>query len=75
MNTPWVEMNTHTLTTTTTGSKCSQNEVNNQTDYQRHIALGPPKGPFFTDTWSQLRPSTRHTLRNQQAQVKQPETC
>ena len=34
---------THTLTTTTTGSKCSQKEVNNQTDYQSHNALGPPK--------------------------------
>ena len=36
---------THTLTTTTTGSKCSQKEVNNQTDYQSHNALGPPKVP------------------------------
>ena len=25
--------NSHTLTTTTTGSKCSQKEANNQTDY------------------------------------------
>ena len=33
-----------------------------------------PKGPFFTDSWSQLRSSARHTLSNQQAQVKQPET-
>ena len=37
--------NTHTLTTTTTGSKCSQKEANNQTDYQSHNALGPPKVP------------------------------
>ena len=36
---------THTLTTTTTGSKCSQKEANNQTDYQSHNALGPPKVP------------------------------
>ena len=36
---------THTLTTTTTGSKCSQEEANNQTDYQSHNALGPPKVP------------------------------
>ena len=35
----------HTLTTTTTGSKCSQKEANNQTDYQSHNALGPPKVP------------------------------
>ena len=37
---------THTLTTTTTtGSKCSQEEANNQTDYQSHTGLGPPKVP------------------------------
>ena len=35
----------HTLTTTTTGSKNSQKEANNQTDYQSHNALGPPKVP------------------------------
>ena len=37
--------NSHTLRTTTTGSKCSQKEANNQTDYQSHNALGPPKVP------------------------------
>ena len=37
--------NSHTLTTTTTGSKGSQKEANNQTDYQSHNALGPPKVP------------------------------
>ena len=36
--------------------------------------LGAPKGRFFTGSWSQLRSSARHTLSNQQAQVKQPET-
>ena len=36
--------------------------------------LWAPKGPFFTGSWSQLRSSARHTLSNQQAQVKQPET-
>ena len=36
-------LKTHTLTTTTTGSKCSQKEANNQTDYQSHNTLGPPK--------------------------------
>ena len=36
---------THTLTPTTTGSKCSQNDANNQSDYQSHNALGPPKVP------------------------------
>ena len=34
-----------------------------------------PKGPFFTDSLSQLRSCARHTLSNQQAQGKQPETC
>ena len=37
--------NSHTLITTTTGSKCTQKEANNQTDYQSHNALGPPKVP------------------------------
>ena len=31
---------------------------------------GPLKGPFFTGSWSQLRSSARHTLSNQQAQLK-----
>ena len=35
----------------------------------------PPKGPFLTDSWSWMKSSARHTLSNQQAQVKQPETC
>ena len=35
----------HTLTTTTTGSRNSQKEANNQTDYQSHNALGPPTVP------------------------------
>ena len=34
-----------TLTTTTTGSKCSQKEANNQTDYWSRNALGLPKVP------------------------------
>ena len=37
--------NSHTLTTTTTGSKNSQKEGNNQADYQSHNALGPPEVP------------------------------
>ena len=37
--------NSLTLTTTTTGSKCSQKEANNQTNHQSHSALGPPKVP------------------------------
>ena len=33
--------------------------------------LWAPKGPFSTDYWSQLMSSARHTLSNQQAQLKQ----
>ena len=36
---------------------------------------GPPKGVSFTGLRTQLKSSARHTLSNQQAQVKQPETC
>ena len=31
----------------------------------------PPKGLSFTSSWSQLMSSARHTLSNQQAQLKQ----
>ena len=51
---------THTLTTTTTGSKNSQSEQ----------CSVPPKGPFLTDSWSWMKSSARHTLSNQQTQVK-----
>ena len=44
--------------------------VNSQVDYQNHNALGPPKGLFFTGLRTQLKSSARHTLSNQQAQVK-----
>ena len=64
----------HTLTTTTTGSKCSQKEANNQTDDQSHNALGPPKVPSFTGSWSWMKSSARHTLSNQQDQLKEAET-
>ena len=64
---------THTLTTTTTGSKNSHNETNNQTDNQNSVSV-PPKAPFFTDSWSWMRSSARHTLSNQQAQLKEAET-
>ena len=43
--------NTHTLTTTTTGSKHSQKEVNNQIDNQNQCSV-PPKGLFSTGSWS-----------------------
>ena len=52
---------THTLTTTTTGSKNSQKEANNQTSNQNSV-LCPPKGPFLTDSWSWMKSSARHTL-------------
>ena len=62
----------HTLTTTTTGSRNSQNEANIPTDYQSHNTLPPlpPQGPFFTGSWSHVRSSARHTISNQQAQLK-----
>ena len=34
----------------------------------------PPKGPFLTDSWSWMKSSARHTLSNQQAQLKEAET-
>ena len=46
-------------------------EAINQTDYQTHNTLPPPpKGPFFTGSWSWMKSSARHTLSNQQAQLK-----
>ena len=63
----------HTLTTTTTGSKNSKKGVNSQVDYQNHNALGPPK-VSFTVLRTQLMSSARHTLSNQQAQLKEAET-
>ena len=40
----------------------------------RVTMLWAPKGPFFTGSWSWMKSSARHTLSNQQAQEKQPET-
>ena len=68
-----MNVRTHTLTTTTTGSKNSQKEANNQTSNQNSV-LCPPKGPFLTDSWSWMKSSARHTLSNQQAQPKEAET-
>ena len=36
----------------------------------RVTVLWPPKGPFFTGSWSWMKSSARHTLSNQQAQLK-----
>ena len=60
---------THTLTTTTTGSKNSQKEANNQTSNQNSVLC-----PFLTDSWSWMKSSARNTLSNQQAQPKEAET-
>ena len=65
---------THTHTTTTTGSKNSQQGINSQVEYQNHNALGPLKGLSFTGLRTQLKSSARHTLNNQQAQLKEAET-
>ena len=40
----------------------------------RVTMLWAPKGPFFTDSWSWMKSSARHTLSNQQAQLKEAET-
>ena len=59
--------NSHTLTTTTTGLKNSQEEANNQTDNQNSV-LCPPKDPFFTDSCSRMKSSAKHTLSNNLSQ-------
>ena len=41
----------------------------------RITMLWAPLGLSFTVLRTQLKSSARHTLSNQQAQVKQPETC
>ena len=57
--------NSHTLTTTTTtGSKNSQKEVNNQLDNQNQCSV-PPKGPFFTGSWSCLKPMCKTQTQQQ----------
>ena len=68
-----MQKSSHTLTTTTTGSKSSQKEATIRQEIR--TVLCAPKGPFLTDSCSWMKSSARHTLSNQQAQVKQPETC
>ena len=41
-----------------------------QSDKQSEQCSVPPKGPFFTDSWSGMKSSARHTLSNQQAQLQ-----
>ena len=55
--------NSHTLTTTTTASRNSEKDVNNQIDNQNQC-YESGEGPFFTGSWSCLKSSARHTLRN-----------
>ena len=64
---------THTLTTTTTGSKNSQKRKPTIRQAIRTVFCAP-KGPFLTDSWSWMKPSARHALSNQQAQPKEAET-
>ena len=40
----------------------------------RVTILWAPKGPFFMGSWSWMKSSARHTLSNQQAQLKEVET-
>ena len=40
----------------------------------RVTMLWAPKGPFFTGSWSWMKSSARHTLSNQQAQLREAET-
>ena len=60
---------THTLTTTTTAAN-NLSKRSQQSDKQSEQCSVPPKGPFLTDSWSWMKSSARHTLSNQQAQVK-----
>ena len=41
-----------------------------QSDKQSEQCSVPPKGPFLTESGSWMKSSARHTLSNQQAQVK-----
>ena len=43
--------NSHTLTTTTTGSNNLQKEISSQIDNQNQYSVSP-KGLFFTGSWS-----------------------
>ena len=76
MNTPSVEMNVKNSHTHNNNHRLQNlTKRSQQSDKQSEQCSVPSKGPFFTDSWSQVRSSARHTLSNHQAQVKQPETC
>ena len=75
MNSPWVEMNVKNSHTHNNNHRLQKlTKRSQQSDKQLEQCSVPPKGPFLTDSRSQLRSSARHTLSNQQAQVKQLET-
>ena len=63
--------NSHTLTTTTKGSKNSKKSQQSDKQSEQCSVPPPPKGSFFTDSWSWMKSSARHTLSNQQAQLQQ----
>ena len=64
--------NSQTLTTTTTGSKTHKMNPTIRHAIRQAIKTEfcSPKGPFFTYSWSWMKSSARHTLRNQQAQLQ-----
>ena len=66
--------NTHTLTATTTGSKCSQTEVNSQINIQNSV-LGPTKVACLQILglgWSQVQDTHSAT---EDLVENSPETC
>ena len=60
--------NSHTLTTTTQALKTHKKPMIRQAI--RTVFCPPPKGPFFTDSWSWMKSRARHTLSNQQAELQ-----
>ena len=65
---------THTITTTTTGSKNSQKKPTIRQAIRTVFCAPPPQGPSLTACWSWMKSSARNTLSNQQAQPKEAET-
>ena len=45
-----------------------------QSDKESEQCSVQHKGPFLTESWSWMKSSARHTLSNQQAQLKEDET-
>ena len=76
MNHPWVEMNVKKLTHSQQQPQAPKTHKKKLTIRltTRVTMLWAPKGPFFTGSWSWMKSSERHTLSNQQAQLKEAET-